>query len=311
MRRILLVCGAVLTVGALGACSNSGGGSTGDAALHPVPKEAAGAPSAATGDTPARPGIAGGGSSEKTLPGDSLLLDTGARIRTADMTVAIAGAKNVATMANKADDIATTAGGEIDADERTSGKYASATLRLRVPPTQLFEVLSDLAKLGEEKTRQVSSKDVTEQVADVNSRVASAREAIARLRSLYDHATKVADVISIESELGQRESDLESLQAQQRALSRQTAMASVTLNLQTKPVTKPHEKEQKKKDQGGFLGGLSRGWDAFVGGAGAVATGIGAALPFLVLLVLLAGALRLVWPRLRHSTPPRAPAPSE
>ncbi len=51
--------------------------------------------------------------------------------------------------------------------------------------------------------------------------------AIVRLRTLYAGASKVADVITIESELATRESDLESLEAQQRALAAQTSMATV------------------------------------------------------------------------------------
>ena len=55
----------------------------------------------------------------------------------------------------------------------------------------------------------------------MTSRVASAQQAIVRLRTLYGKAAKVRDVIAIEGELNSREADLESLQAQQRALAAQ------------------------------------------------------------------------------------------
>jgi hypothetical protein len=68
-------------------------------------------------------------------------------------------------------------------------------------------VLTQLAKLGKETSRSGSARDVTTKVADVNSRVASAQQAIDRLRSLYAKATKVRDVIAIEAELNTREAD--------------------------------------------------------------------------------------------------------
>ena len=74
-------------------------------------------------------------------------------------------------------------------------------------------------------------QDVTGKVADVDSRVDSARESILRLRTLYADATKVSDVIAIEQELATRQAELESLEAQQRALSTQTSQATVRLSL--------------------------------------------------------------------------------
>ncbi|MEO9139711.1 MAG: DUF4349 domain-containing protein [Jatrophihabitans sp.] len=229
---------------------------------------------------------------------------TEARIRTAELTVSVKGAANVTTKADVAGDIAIRAGGEIDGDDRTAGKYASATLLLRVPPSALQESLTALSKLGKATSRQLSSRDVTSQVADVTSRVGSAQQAILRLRGLYEKATKVSDVISIEQELSSREADLESLQAQQRALSTQTGLASITLTLRTATTAAPAPKKQNRT---GFVGGLHDGWDALTSAASSVAVAIGAVLPFAVLLLVVALGLRLLWPRLRSGA--RRPAP--
>jgi hypothetical protein len=152
--------------------------------------------------------------------------------------------------------------------------------------------------------RTSSTKDVTSQVADVSSRVLSARKSLIRLRALYTEATKVGQVIEIESEIATREADLESLEAQQRALSSQTATATIDLSLvaakHVPPPAKPHP------SRGGFVGGLTHGWDAFVTTMTALVTALGAVLPFL-LLVILAGAIGWRW---RHRMF-RRPRPSE
>ena len=222
-----------------------------------------------------------------------------AKIRTAELTVVVTRGTTVAARAHLAARIATRAGGEVDADDRTAGDNASATQVFRVPPRQLSPVLDQLGRqLGKERSRHVSTQDVTAKVADVTSRVASAQQAIVRLRDLYAHAVKVSDVISIESELSARESDLESLQAQQGALAKETSTAVISLTLRSAappPSTTRHRT--------GFLGGLANGWDAFTRALGAFATGLGAVLPFLVVVLVLGAAGRLLWVRIHGRRP--------
>ena len=111
--------------------------------------------------------------------------------------------------------IASTAGGFV-ASADGGGSQMSVTLR--VPADQYDAVLDKIAGLGPVTNRTESSQDVTAQIVDVNSRVASMTASVARVRALLDQATSVADVISIESELAIREADLESLQQQQAYL---------------------------------------------------------------------------------------------
>ena len=223
------------------------------------------------------------------------LTDPRALIRNASLTVQVKHGVNVSAQADKAGAIATAAGGEVYGDDRTSGDNATASLTLKVPPDSLVPVLDRLAALGVEQSRQVSTQDVTQQVADVSSRVTSARAAVATLTALYQHATKIGDIIAIESQLSQRESDLEALEAQQRALAAQTSAATIHLYLSGESSlpakTKPADK--------GFIAGLKAGWRHFTAAAVAVATALGALLPFLLLLVVVVAALRLILKRRR------------
>jgi hypothetical protein len=291
---------AALTVGACSQGSDSGGSSAGGkldaAAAQQQEVDSAGGSSTRSALGPAKAGTA-------TYP-----VETGAKIQTAEMLVAVVGASNVAARADAAADIAVRVGGEVDSDDRTSGAQASATMQLRVPPTELQPTLRALSKLGTEKSRQLSTTDVSEKVADVTSRVTSSREAIARLRGLYAHATKVADVIAVEGELSTREADLESLEAQQRSLARQTSTASISLTLQTAP-KKAVVAAKPAKKSGGFVGGLRRGWDGFSSAAAWLAGAFGTVLPFLVLMVILGLAGRFAWTRLPHRPAP-TPAPT-
>lgn len=317
--RAALVTAGVATVAVLAGCSSSGGaansaaGGKADLAVGSAPEAgrgaaaanpAAGAASSAShGDTRydgVKPGAgtAAGGANTDTADVTSLAL-----IRTASLQVRIAKASGVAHAADEADRIAVAAGGTVYSDDRTAGKYASAALTLKVPPQSLEPVLNQLAALGKELQRTSSTKDVSSEVADVASRTLSARKSLARLRALYTEATKVGQVIAIESEIATREADLESLEAQQRALSSETATSTINLSLTAAKHVPPPVKPDHAR--GGFIGGLTHGWDAFVTTMTALVTALGAVLPFL-LLVLFAGAIGWHW---RHRL--RRPRPSE
>lgn len=293
MRRRILASSAtaVLALLALGACTHGSGGGSGSAAAGGAPAVGGDAGKANAPASVAAPSARGVASGVR----DAAVLST-AQIRTAQIVVAVQGARNVAAKADAASAIALRAGGEVYADDRTSGPHATATMSLRVPPNALLPTLSNLSKLGSERHRQVSTKDVTQRVADVASRTASAQREIARLRKLYAQATKISDIITIESELASREANLEALEAQARALSSRTAMATINLDLITAAVT--HKPAPPAKPQpGGFAGGLERGWHAFAAFASWLAVVLGATLPFLVLALVLALAGRLVWTR--------------
>ena len=222
----------------------------------------------------------------------SALIDTRSLIRTASISVRV---KDISA-ADRVRVIAIGAGGQVDGDDRSTGDDASAALVLEVPPDKLNDVLTKFAALGTELGRQLSTKDVTTQVADVNSRVTSAKESISRLRLLFARAEKVGEIIAIENELSRREADLESLQAQQRTLAAQTEMARVTVDMTT--VAPPAE---KKKQDRGFIGGIKRGWDNFTDATVSVLTGLGIVGPFVVFLAVL-GAAGAVLLRRRRDT---------
>jgi len=286
----------------LGGCSSGGeSGGSGGAVQGVV---AAGVPRAANdaaGGAPVPSGKAASGSA-----GTTALIESQALIRTADLQVAVKPG-TVGTQAGRAEDIALGAGGSVFGDDRTSGRAASASLTLKVPPDSLDGVLDRLAALGTEQSRNVSTQDVTQQVADVGSRVQSARDSIARLRTLYDHATKVSDVIAIEGELATRESDLESLEAQQRSLTAQTSMATIRLGLTT--ATPPPAPPHRTTHPHGIAGAFVTGWHGFTSAAAWLARALATALPFLVVLLLLAGGGLLLWRRRPTPVPPPAPAP--
>ena len=292
MRWTICVAAGALSALALTACTSSTG-SAGANRVNAVAGSAIGGGSVGTasaGGTASRPAATQAGA---TRLAPKLIL-------TGSLSVVVPA---VDRSAARAESIAAGAGGRTDADDQSSprGARASAQLTLRVPNSAVPSVLDRLAALGRETDRHLSTRDVTTQVADVASRVLSARSSITALRALYARATKVSDVIQIESSLSQREASLESLEARQRSLGRQVALATLTVQLtQRKAATPPPVKPAQHT---GFTGGLDRGWHAFTATVGALALALGVVLPFLLVLAVLAALGLVVRRRLRpHAT---------
>ena len=277
--------------GSNGSNSSSAAGGSADVQSRPGAAKA----SAAAAAPALAPAGAASGHAGAPVSSTSLIL-TGSLALTVGTNGAVDRAATLAT------GIADGAGGRVDADTRASTAQHSATLVLRVPNATLPGVVEQLAALGTVRSRNLQTRDVTTQVADVNSRVTSARAAIASLTRLYARARSVGELIAVESALSSRQSDLEALEAQQRALATETSLATLTLSVDVRAPAATHHRDHS----GGFVGGLHSGWHAFTRTARAAATGVGAALPFVVLVLVLAAATLLVRRRRRSAAGPVA-----
>jgi hypothetical protein len=174
-------------------------------------------------------------------------------------------------------------------------------LQLRVPPAHLSSVLATLSGGGRVAYRTQSETDVTGQVADVASRVGSAQASITELRGMIDKAASMNDLISLEQALAGRESDLESLEAQQRALADQVAYATVTVGYYV-PAGQVVAATPAGGHRNPFLAGLSDSWHALGAAFHGLLAAAGWLLPFAVLLALLwwpVRRLRRTWWRRR------------
>ena len=272
MRRSPLLAG--LLVGVLLTGCTAGGSDTASTS-SPAAGAAQAAPDAALGDSTAEPAEAGAASAplgRVVPPGASL-------IRTADLSVRV---DDVRAAADRALDIAVTAGGTVSSERSDGGSGGgSATLALRVPPDRFDATVSALAALGQEQSRSLGTEDVTDQVVDLESRLATQRASVERVRALLQQAQNLGEVVQIEGELTRRTADLESLQARLAALTERVELSTITVTLYGGEAPAPVDDEAV-----GFADGLRGGWSAFLGTARVLAATVGALLPFLPLVAL-------------------------
>jgi hypothetical protein len=304
-RRLLaLLSTALLTASlALTGCSSDGAGSSSsDAARGVSDDRAAGAPEQAPEgagegyrEKPGQAAGTGEGGTQAKLP-------TARVVRTARLTVRV---KDVPAALERARATAEDAGGYVgdETTDREPGGHERSRVVLRVPEDTYGTVLERLAGTGRLVERKVRAEDVTDQVVDVESRIASQEASVARVRKLMDRATSLSDVVTLENELSNRQAELEALKARQKSLRDRTSMATITLVL-----SETGAKPEKKEEETGFLDALAGGWNAFVTTLHWIAVALGAALPFGAALALIAVVVRTV--RRRLPQPPAPPAPT-
>lgn len=285
-----LLIAAVILAGCSGKdSSKEATGSSGAAAPIPQPRDA----------KPAEPGSTESDKSDKG--GSTSPSLTPAIVRTGHLTVE---AKDVQGVRQQVTTIVAGLRGLIATEDSGSddeGQLQRANLVLRIPTASYDRAMSQLAdpKLGKVKQIKQESTDVTEQVVDINSRVASQRGSLNRMRAMLSRANTIAEIISVESELTRREADLESLLAKQKSLAGQTELATVTLTL-----VRPGEAPPPPSDPDrGFLTGLRNGWDAFSATVSLLATFAGALLPFAIAIAIIGLPTWRILQRRRPQTP--------
>ena len=167
-----------------------------------------------------------------------------------------------------------------------------AELTLRVPSARFDDLLAEVRTLGVVLSQTQQAQDVTGQVADVQARVEAQRASVRRIQALLARADTIGEVVTVEAQLAQRQSDLEALEAQQKALADQTTLATLQVS-----VVGP-DPAGTEEDPTGFLAGLDKGWTAFTAAVTAGLTALGAILPFVGFLLVL-GLPLLAWSRSR------------
>ncbi len=256
---------------------------------------------------PAESGSSRSGSTSLTaLPATSSIIYTASlTIRTTSLTRAAA----------QATQLARAAGGYVSSEntqlDRAHPDRSTVSLQLKIPVSSYQATLGALStQTGTRLAMSQHAQDVTQTVADVTSRVTSDQAAISQLRALLRHAGSVSSLLTVQNQINDEESGLESLLARQRALTHETSFGTVNMLLVAPSAQASHKRHQAA---GGFVAGLRAGWHGLVRVVSVLLTGAGAALPFAVILAVLGFAgyrTRRWWLPRRHDAP-GGPGPAD
>jgi Domain of unknown function (DUF4349) len=284
LRRAAMGLGLIAMVVVAGCTGEDGGGggSAGDAAGESEAQVAPATDQAARAQEPAAPaGKAGATGAAAQVR----LVDLGNRIvRTATVDLEV-GENRLNDTINRATSVVTRAEG-IYVGSSTSvpdDGPASGQVTFRVPVDAFEPVLRDLKGLGTYRGERSSSDDVTNQYIDLNGQLAAWRAQERVYLRLLDRAKSVADVIAVQNQLQQVQSNIERLQGQVDHLEDQSSFSTIVLQLTEPGATGP----------GQPAGRLARAWATAVNGLGVMAATVLVAVVWLVPVGIVAGLVLL------------------
>ena len=157
-------------------------------------------------------------------------------------------------------------------------------ITVRVPADELADAVAALDGLGDVTSSNIGRQDVTDQAVDLRARVAASEASVARLTELIGQAESVADLLTAESALAERQATLDADRQQLESL--ETLVSLSTLSVQLTPTTAVVE-----ADPAGFGDGLAAGWNGLVATLNGIVIALGFLLPWLAVIGVIAAAV--------------------
>ena len=299
----------------LAACSSNGGSDAGASDVASVGESSAGDGSGSGGAT-SRDFAAAEDSASAS--GSAPASGSGAKVATTPQmeravissgTVSLSS-KDVAETRQEVQRIVDAQGGDVTEENTETdedGEASYSRFVVRVPSAKFSAAMSALEAVDGVVASNRGSEDVTTQVIDNDVRVRAQEASLKRVELLLAEATSLKNLIWIESQLTTRQAELDSLKSQQSWLTDQTSLSTITVDISAKKAKVV--KEEKDDEPAGFLAGLSGGMKALTGTLVALATVLGALLPFAV-LALLVGLPAWLVVRRRRGAPEQVETPA-
>jgi hypothetical protein len=214
--RSLLAIGVVLSAIMLAACASAGALPAGERAGYTSADLKGAAPAAQPS-----PGVGF----------DSTALAKAAErqiVKTGEVTIEVS---NVPTAVGKVRALAVSLGGYVGDSQSGTGTDA-ATLTLRIPADRFDDALTELHKIpGQVVSEATREEDVTSALVDLNARITNLEASEVQYRALLAKAEKVADVLAVQDRLDAVRGQIEELKAQQKQLSGQANLSTLTVTV--------------------------------------------------------------------------------
>jgi hypothetical protein len=149
-------------------------------------------------------------------------------VKTGSMAIEVANLDNALSAAQAA---IVGMGGSISSSTRSGSEdQASATVTYRIPVARWDDALAAINKLGKLLSEQTGTTDVTAQVVDVDARLTNLRATESALQGIMARASAIPDVLAVEQQLSDTQSQIEQLQAQENYLKDQAAMSTLSVS---------------------------------------------------------------------------------
>lgn len=106
-----------------------------------------------------------------------------------------------------------------------------AWFNVRIPAAKFDEAMEAVGKLGVVKSKGSSVQDVSEQFYDLQGRLENRKLLRAKLKNYMEKTSNIADLLKIETELNNVQSEIESMEGRFKRLSGQIEYSTISVNV--------------------------------------------------------------------------------
>jgi hypothetical protein len=183
-------------------------------------------------------------------------------------------------------------------NRETAYSPPSASLSARIPPRSVAVFLAGLAKSGEVLQHHRSSEDKTDAVIDAEARIKNLTEFRDNLRAmLSDKSAKFKDLIEVQRELVNTQSELDGIQGVRKVLAQETELVAINIDFTAK---------QGITEQGFFspvAQAFKNAGHVMMESLASVITFFVTILPWLIFGILALILMRKLWAKIRTKKP--------
>ncbi|WP_135363502.1 DUF4349 domain-containing protein [Halosimplex halophilum] len=122
-------------------------------------------------------------------------------------------------------------GSNVELHHRENQTWRTGYVEVRVPSGNFTALYEATQGQGTVLSADSNTKDVTDQLVDLNARLENLRAQRDRLRSLYDSANTTADLLEVGEQLSEVQGEIERLEAQKRSLRDRVSFSTVRVEL--------------------------------------------------------------------------------
>ncbi len=195
--------------------------------------------------------------------------------------------------------LAASFGGYVSAaDIVETGSRPGGTIVVKVPAGSFSSFIAKAEKIAKVRSLTTSDTDVTGEVVDLGAQLTALVDERSQLEVLLGRAGKVSDLLSVENEIENVQSQIQQIQGEQRTIAAQVDYSALTVDLVVPKA--PHVSSSPN----GFGHAVHEAVSSFVNGVKALVAHLGdllfGVLSFIVAALIVLGLWRSVWPWVRR-----------
>ncbi len=150
--------------------------------------------------------------------------------------------KNVPETTDKISEYARNEGGYmVTSNVYNKEEAPTGNITIRIPSKNIRKALDFLATLSVRVVSEnLSGEDVTDQYVDIEARLATLNKTKLKFEEIMEKAVKVEDILNVQREIINIQSQIDSLKGQQQYLAKSAQMAKITVYLSTDELALPY-----------------------------------------------------------------------